>query len=143
MQKRDSTEATRAFVQALYEAYAVGDIERAAAGISEDVDWAILAPRYLFDFAGPRRGRAGVIEAFREIARGYEFLAYEPKMLVVDAGQAAVYIRAQIRDRATQRTVDLELCDIMRIEDGRVVWFREFVDSVTAAVALYGGPEPA
>ena len=134
-----ATKATRAIVEALYEGYVAGDLEKTAAGLAEDVDWAILAPEYLFDFAGARQGRAGVLAALVEIRRGYEFLAYEPQFVMADGDHACVYILAKVRDRATGRTADIELCDVMRLEGGRVVWFREFVDSVRAAVDLFGG----
>src|SRR5688500_1031998 len=138
-----ATEATRAIVEALYAAYVAGDLEKTAAGLAENVDWAILAPEYLFDFAGARRGRAGVLAAFLEIRRAYEFLAYEPQFVMADGDHACVYVLANVRDRATGRTAEIELCDVMRLEGGRIVWFREFVDSVRAAVDLFGGPADA
>ena len=133
------TSATRAIVEALYAGYAAGNLDQTAAGLAEDVDWAILAPEYLFDFAGARQGRAGVLAALQEIWRSYEFLAYQPQFVLADGEHACVYVAAQVRDRASGRTAGLELCDVMRLEGGRIVWFREFVDSVRAAVALFGG----
>ena len=133
------TKATRDLVEALYAGYRAGDLEATAAALAQDVDWAILAPEYLFDFAGARSGRAGVLAALQEIRRGYEFLAYEPQFVLADGDHACVYVRAEVRDRASGSTAEIELCDVMRVSDGQIVWFREFIDSVHAAVALFGG----
>jgi ketosteroid isomerase-like protein len=133
-----ATQATRDVVEALYAAYVAGDLEATAAGLSDDVDWAILAPEYLFDFAGARQGRAGVLAALQEIRRTYEFLAYEPQFVLADGDHACAYVTAKVRDRTTGSTAELELCDVMRLEGGRIVWFREFIDSVRAAIDLFG-----
>jgi ketosteroid isomerase-like protein len=59
---------TRATVHDLYRAYERHDFERVAALLHDDIDWIIYAPVTLFPFAGPRHGRAGVLQALAAIA---------------------------------------------------------------------------
>jgi ketosteroid isomerase-like protein len=136
------TNAARATVEAVYREYAAGNLEAAAAGLADDIDWAILAPAYLFDFAGPRRGRASVLDVLQEIRRTFELLAYEPRIVVAEGEHACVYAIANVRDRSTGRATEIELCDVMRLDGGRIVWFREFIDAVRAATLLFGGSPP-
>src|SRR4029453_15024278 len=125
---------TRATVMRLYETYIAGDVDGAAEFLSDTVDWAILAPEYLFDFAGG--GRGGGLNPLKEIWKPYEFIAYEPQLMMADGENACVYSHCSVRDRTTGREASFELCDVMRLKGGRIVWFREFVDSVKVAVTL-------
>jgi ketosteroid isomerase-like protein len=80
-----------------------------------------------------------VLAALQEIRRNYEFLAYEPQFVMADGDHACVYVLAKVRDRTSGRTADIELCDVMRLEGAQIVWFREFIDSVRAAIEIFGG----
>jgi ketosteroid isomerase-like protein len=139
----EATERTRAVIRSVYEAYAAGDLDRLAPALSEEVDWAILAPEYLFGFAGERRGREAVMATLREIRRLHDILSYEPQVVLADGSEACVYSICRVRDRESGREAVVEICDLMRLERGRIIWFREFIDPVKAAVALFGGsPRP-
>jgi ketosteroid isomerase-like protein len=63
--------ATRASVNALYEAYRKGDAERVSALIHDDIDWMIHGPVQVFPFEGPRRGKAAVLEVLGAIGHNY------------------------------------------------------------------------
>lgn len=135
----ETTEATRSVVRKMYGLYTEGNIEEAAYGLAEEVDWAIMAPRHLFSFAGARRGREAVLGAFQEIAHDYEFLAYNPKLILADGKQACVYSQCVVRNRTTGHGTNMELCAVMTVDAGKVCWFREFVDSASTAFVLSGG----
>jgi ketosteroid isomerase-like protein len=135
---KDSTQATREVVSRIYKSYVDGKIEEATFGFSTDVDWAILAPQHLFAFAGPRRGRSNVLEAFRTIAETFEFLTYDPRLILADGPNACVYSRCVVRHKETGHGTNLDLCAVMTVKDGLVTWFREFVDSASVAFNLSG-----
>lgn len=135
----ETTKRTRTIVEQIYAHYVEGQIEQAAFNLADDVDWAIMAPRHLFSFAGSRRGRDAVLEAFQQIARDYEFLSYQPKLILADGASACVYSRCVVRHRKSGNGTNMDLCAVMTLGADKVSWFREFVDSAGTALALSGG----
>ena len=61
----------------------------------------------VFPFAGPRRGRAAVLEAMAGIAKGFALESYTPKSSIVDGDRAAVMSDVGYRQRATDRVLRL------------------------------------
>ena len=79
---------TRIAVNDLYDAYVRRDFDRVAARIHDDIDWMIHAPRQLFGFTGPRRGKKAVLQALGDIAKDYAIESYVPKVTIVDGDRA-------------------------------------------------------
>lgn len=129
---------TRATVRDLYEAYARRDFERVAALIHDDIDWVIYAPVQVFPFAGPRHGRAAVLKAMGDIAEIYAVENYAPEVIIVEGERAAVMSDASFRQRATDRVLRFRIANFLRIKDGRVVEFREFLNSFDAVEQALG-----
>jgi len=124
-----SESETRATVRELYDAYGRRDFDRVATFLHEDIDWAIYAPVSVFAFAGVRRGRAAVLEALAGIAKSYSVVNYDPEVTIVDGDRAAVMSNVAFRQLATGRILRFRVANILRIQDGRLVEFREFADS--------------
>jgi ketosteroid isomerase-like protein len=124
-----NTEETRAIVRAIYDAYTKGDAERFAGFLNEDLDWVIHAPVEVFSFAGPRKGRIAVLEALATIADEYELTSYEPQVTIVDGELAAVMSDVRFRQRTSGRMLRFRIADFLRFENGKVVEFREFIDT--------------
>jgi ketosteroid isomerase-like protein len=122
-------EETRARVRDLYAAYARGDDARVAMMIDDDIDWAIYGPVQVFSFAGPRRGKAAVLETLSGIAREYALERYQPEVIVVDGERAAVMSNVAFIQRSTGRTLSFRNANFLRFRDGRIVEFREFIDT--------------
>lgn len=120
---------TRAIVQEVYGAYARGDHDRLSALIHDDIDWIIYGPVTIFPFAGPRRGRAAVLQALADMAKAYELESYKPELIVVEGERAAVMSDVSLRQRATGRTLRFRVANFLRIADGRVIEFREFANT--------------
>ena len=120
---------TRATVVALYGAYARRDFEQIAAAIHDDIDWVIYGPVAVFPFAGPRRGRAAVLEAMAGIAQVYSLENYKPEIMIVDGDRAAVMSDVSFTQRATNRILRFRVANFLRIQDGRLIEFREFINT--------------
>ena len=120
---------TRAAVRELYDAYARRDFDRVAALIHEDIDWVIYGPVGVFPFAGPRRGRAAVLQALGGIAEAYSLESYKPEIMIVDGDRAAVMSDVSFRQRATNRMLRFRLANFLRFQDGKVIEFREFANT--------------
>lgn len=133
-----SEEATRAAVRELYDAYARRDLDRVAQFIDDDVDWIIYGPVQLFPFAGPRRGKAAVLEALGGIAKDYALERYLPQIVIVEGDRAAVLSDVAFTQRATGRTVSFNIANFLRLRDGRVVEFREFANTFDVVEQVLG-----
>ncbi len=93
---------THATMNELYDAYARGDFDRMATLVDEDIDWLIYAPVMVFPMAGPRRGRAAVMQTFREIAQAYVMESYQREIVVVEGDRVAVMADVRMRQRTTR-----------------------------------------
>jgi len=133
-----SESTTHATVRELYDAYARRDFERFAEFLHEDIDWTIYAPIAVFAFAGPRRGRAAVLQALAAVAESYALDNYRPEIIVVEGERAAVMSDVSFKQRATQRTLRFRIANFLRFKDGRVIEFREFCDSFDAVEQALG-----
>jgi ketosteroid isomerase-like protein len=122
-------QSTRAVVTDLYAAYERRDFDRVAELIDDDIEWIIYGPMQVFPFAGYRRGKIAVLEALGGIAKDYMLKSYVPQVIIVDGDQAAVMSDVAFMQRATERTLHFHLANFLRIQDGRVVEFREFANT--------------
>jgi ketosteroid isomerase-like protein len=120
---------TRAAVRDLYSAYVRGDFERVALLIHEDIDWIIYSPVTVFPFAGPRRGRAAVLEVMTGIAAVYQLESHRIEQTLIDGDRAAVLADAGFKQRATGRSLRFRIANFLRFDDGRLIEFREFSNS--------------
>jgi ketosteroid isomerase-like protein len=124
-----SEQSTREVVIDLYDAYERRDLDRVAELIDDDVEWIIYAPMQVFPFAGYRRGKAAVLRALAGIAKDYELKSYVPQVLIVDGDRAAVMSDVAFMQRATERTLHFHIANFLRVQNGRVVEFREFANT--------------
>jgi ketosteroid isomerase-like protein len=120
---------TRDTVRTLYDAYARRDFERVAAFIHDDIDWVIYAPLSVFPFAGPRHGRAEVLKAMAGIAAAYVLENYKAEITIVEDDRAAVISDVSFTQRATGRLLRFRVANFLRLQDGRLIEFREFSNS--------------
>ncbi len=135
----EETEATRAVVEQVYRRFEVTREVDIAPSLADDIDWSICVPTYLFEFAGPRRGRAEVQEALSLGRSRFEVLDYAITALLADGDWACVYARVTTRDRESGQSSTADNCDLLRVRNGKVVWFRGYFDAATAALELFGG----
>ena len=133
---------TRATMNALYDAYARSDFDRMSALLDENIDWMIYAPVMVFPFAGPRRGRAAVMQTFREIVRDYALESYQREIVVVEGDRVAVMADVRMQQRTTGRTLRFRLANFMRYRDGRLAEFREFINSFDVVEQALGRELP-
>lgn len=120
---------TRDIVQALYDAYVRRDFNRFGALLHDDIDWIIYGPMTVFPFAGLRRGRPAVLQALAGMALSYSLDSYIPDFVIVEGDRAAIMADVSLTQYATGRIMRFRVANFLRIEDGRVIEFREFADS--------------
>ncbi len=129
---------TSVAVKGLYDAYVLRDFVRVATYIHDDIEWVIHAPRQLFGFTGPRHGKKAVLEALGGIAKDYAIEEYRPKITIVDGDRATVVSDVVFAQRSSGRMLNFRIADVMRLRDGQIVEFEEFIDSVDVAEQALG-----
>jgi ketosteroid isomerase-like protein len=134
--------ATHAIVHELYDAYERRDFERVATLIHDDIDWVIYAPVGVFPFAGPRRGRKNVLEAMARIAESYALERYKREIVIVEGDRAAVMSDVSFKQRATDRMLRFRIANFLRFQDGRIIEFREFINSFDVVEQALGRELP-
>jgi ketosteroid isomerase-like protein len=83
----------------------------------------------IFPFAGYRRGKAAVLKALGGIAKDYVLKSYVPQLIIVEGDRAAVMSDVAFMQRSTERTLHFHLANFLRIENGKLVEFREFANT--------------
>ncbi len=124
-----SESETRAAISALFDIIQQRDFGRFATLIHNDVDWIIHGPIEIFPFAGLRRGRPAVLQALAAMAQVYALESYEPDFFIVEGDRAAIMADLALRQLATDRIIRFRAANFARIQDGRIIEFREFADS--------------
>ena len=132
------TQATRQVVAQLYEKFRSGDFEGLGAMLADDVDWSIEVSQDHFPFGGSRRGRAAVLQSLQDLVGTLEHVQYDTQFTLADGNRACTVLRCQVRDRRTGNLSSADLCDLVRIENGKVAWFRELFDTLTATEQALG-----
>ena len=129
---------TAELVREMYRAYGTGDAPAIERIIHDDIDWIIHGPVGVFPFEGPRQGKAAVLQVLAEIAKDYALQAYDPEVVVVENDRAAVMSNVAFTQRTTGRLLRLRVAHFLRFRDGRLVEFREFMDSFDAVEQALG-----
>ncbi len=132
------SEFLRKRLASIYDAYARGLIDDVAAAFDDHVEFISYAPVDLFPYLGHRAGKAEVLETLRAVRQEFEILGYRPVFIVAEDENAAGLIDVQLRQRHTDRIINIMLGHFMRFKNGRIVEFREFTDSYDAAQQVLG-----
>jgi ketosteroid isomerase-like protein len=120
---------TREFIAALFDTYRRRDREAFASLIHDDIDWIIHGPIEVFPFAGLRRGRPAVLQALAVMELSYALESYEPDFVIVEGDRAAIMADVGLMQRASGRLLRFRAANFLRVQDGRLIEFREFADS--------------
>jgi len=135
------TETTiRPIVEAFYKASAERDIATALSYIDDNVDWLVQGPIDVFAFFGQRRGKAAVMEGYREIGRRLDITGYDVESLLVDGDRAAALIRLTAIVVATGKVMSVRTSQFSRFRNGKIVEMRAVVDSYDMAEQALGRP---
>jgi uncharacterized protein len=134
-------------VTAIYEAFGRGDGAAFLEHLADDVTWNHQRPGYSAQAAGLEieRARTGKQEVlgFLEAVGGLEIAEFSPVTMLQNADQVATLVDIDYTVRATgRRVVDTEVHLFTFGPDGRVVAFRDFLDT-GQLIAASQVPAPA
>lgn len=130
-----------AVMKAAYAGYAKGDPTPFLDAVAEDVTLRLVAPPPHYRFGGERRGRAAFLQVVTEIAQDYEWLDYRLFGTIAERDRVVAITGGRIRHRASDTTMELELADVVRLKDGKIIDIVEFFDTA-GALAHQAGAAP-
>lgn len=123
------------FVESLYAAFQRADIATILAGLSPDVRWEMVGRPSDYVRFGARKGVGGVQEFFKILSENEDFTEFQPNEIYADGDKVIVLGRLALKFKKTDRKVATEWAHIFTIKDGKVVEFKEFLDTAQFAAA--------
>ena len=123
-----------ATVHQAYDNFKTGNIQALLDQMSDDVTWQLPEIEGVA-LAGKRTGRAGVGEFFATVARDQEVLEFEPREFIAQGDKVVSLGNYKWRVKDTGREFKSDFVHIFTIRDGKVVGFREHLDTAAAAAA--------
>ena len=128
----------RARIYDLYAAYCAGRIDVVLNSYDDDAELISYAPIEVFPYLGRQHGKAAIAETMKRVHATFEILTYQPIFMVVENDNAGVIVMARLRQRSTNRIIQLLVAHFIRFRDGRIVELREFMDSFDAVQQVLG-----
>jgi hypothetical protein len=126
-------ENTRVAQQA-YEHFKAGNIQALLDLLSDDVEWQLPEIENV-PFSGARRGREQVGQFFASVNEEQEALQFEPREVIAQGDTVVALGHYLWRVQSTGRTFESDWAHAFTVREGRIVRFREYVDTAAAAAA--------
>jgi ketosteroid isomerase-like protein len=123
-------------VQAAYAAFGRGDIGGVLDALDEGIVWQpVHGAAAHVPFAGERHGKDAVAEFFRIVGETETFEQFEPREFVAQGDQVVAigHYRARAHGGGT---FDSDFVMVFTLRGGRVVRFREYLDSAALNAAF-------
>lgn len=118
-----------------YEAFGRGDIEGLISRLSDDVTWMTPGPGDL-PTAGNRRGPDQVRDFFRIISELFEFETFEPHTFLVQGDRVVVLGDDEVRLKSSGEALQESWAHVFTLKDGKIVEFREYLDTAALVAAM-------
>jgi hypothetical protein len=122
-------------VRSSYAAFGRGDIAALLDTLDPNVEWITPGPADL-PSAGTRRGREAVREFFTTIDSLFEFLAFEPTTFIAEGDHVVVMGTDRLKVKATGGIADEAWAHHMTVRGGKIVAFREYLDTAQIVTEL-------
>ena len=120
-------------IRGVYAAFAAGDIEAVLARMAPDIAWH-EAENFPYADRSPYLGHDEIVAGvFARLGSEWNGFAAVPDEFL-DAGDAIVVLgRYRGACKATGRPLDAQMAHVWRVEDGKAVSFRQYVDTLHVA----------
>ena len=123
-------------IQAVYEAFGVGDVGSILNAVSDDVDWASDTSSTAAPWNGARHGKDGVASFFEAFGSAMEVAEFTPLTFAGNEDAVLTVVHFQAKARSTGKEVDMNLHHYFRFRDDKVSFYRGTEDSSQTEAAL-------
>jgi ketosteroid isomerase-like protein len=131
------SEQNLALIRRGYEAFGQGDLEGLIDTMDPNVEWVSPGPSDL-PTAGTRRGQAAVREFFGMINELFQFESFEPHTFVAEGDRVIVLGVDTVKVKATGNVLSEHWAHAFTVRGGKVVAFREYIDTAATVAELRG-----
>ena len=122
-------------VKSSYAAFGRGDIDGLLATLDPAIEWVTPGPADL-PTAGTRRGHDAVREFFKTLDDMYEIQSFDPKTFISQDEHVIVLGEDTFRIKATGTVATEAWVHHMTVRNGKVVAFREYIDTAPVVTEL-------
>nr|WP_248284537.1 nuclear transport factor 2 family protein [Qipengyuania pacifica] len=127
-------------IEALYAAFAAGDIPAVTALMADDIHWSEAEGNKLAD-RSPYKGPQAVVEGvFQRLAEDFETFEVEIDTILSEGDLVVTAGRYRGTGRANGITIAPRIASFWTVKDGKIAAFQQHVDTLILAQAV-GGPE--
>jgi ketosteroid isomerase-like protein len=123
-------------VQAMYDAFAAGDVASVLAAMHPEIEWN-EAENFPYADGNPYVGPEGVASGvFQRLVDEWEYWHLKVDELL-DAGDSVVALgRYRAQNKETAREIDAQFVHVWRLRDGKAVGFQQYADTAQVAAAM-------
>ncbi|MEO1106111.1 MAG: nuclear transport factor 2 family protein [Pseudomonadota bacterium] len=126
----------RATAEALYEAYARGDLEATFALLAVDVNHTANACNHEQQFCGTYHGIDAVRARVAEIAEHWAFEIYAPQTIIEEGDRVAAMVKLVAVERHTGVRLESLVAHFMVVKDGKITELIEVFDGAHIEAAM-------
>ena len=134
--------ANKAVIKHIYDVYSHSkghDISPLMAALAPDAIWRSLGPDDHMQFARNGQGDEHIRTYFRGLHADWEQLRVDPHLFLAEGDHVIVIGQIEFRHKGTGRVLTTPKVDSWRLnEDGQIVEFCEYFDTLAAVVAAGG-----
>jgi ketosteroid isomerase-like protein len=128
----------RAKLYDLYAAFGEGKIDFVLKFFDEMAVFTSYTPIDVFPYLGRQIGKTAIAAMMTNMHAQFEHLTFHPIFMVAEKDSAAVIIMARLRQRSTDRIIQLLTAHFIQFRDGNIIELREFMDSFDAVQQVLG-----
>jgi ketosteroid isomerase-like protein len=121
-----------AIIQRAYQQFQNGDIDAVVATLDDNVDWTLPKIEGV-RISGQHRGHADVRRFFEMLSADQDVMTFEPREFATNDDTVVAIGEYRWRVKATGKEYGSSFVHAFTFRDGRVIRFREFMDTAAAA----------
>ena len=123
-------------IEAVYDAFARGDVAAILEVVTDDVDWATETTSSQAPWYGVKRGKAGVEDFFTAFGSTMEVEEFTPFSFAANDTEVLTVVRFRVKARATGKTAAMDLHHYFVFRDGKITYYRGTEDTAQTEAAL-------
>jgi uncharacterized protein len=131
-----------AVLREIYDAYSSGSPDKLLNAMTDDVRFGLVAQRQHFRFGGIRNGRRWANRVISQINEDYQWLKYEVREFIAQGDRVVALTGGRVKHRASGVVMTVDLVDVFRMKDGKIVEFTEHFDTA-GLLAKQAGRKPS
>jgi ketosteroid isomerase-like protein len=130
------TEENIESIQAVYQAFARGDVGSILSAVTDDVDWASDTSSTVAPWYGAHQGKDGVTSFFEAFGSAMDVAEFTPLTFAGNDDAVLTVVHFRGTSRSTGKAVDMNLHHYFVFRDGKVSFYRGTEDSSQTEAAL-------